>query len=1502
VVNERIKHSNSLVRKTTLSSYDLDQALEAAFESPPEPQSHKSSLRPLSQSVILPPSDYFKICANAQPAGFQAGNRAANHRTRSFGSEDNLMASKEEYSLFSRELAPREVQLSSPVETEVQLSHGKSLEINQLDLSVSKSGSRILKEDPIFTETRREESESALYPNFPPEMTSLPRENAYLEENLPLSEALSPVGRPETVSSVLSPHEVLMQLPFFRNKWMKAGILSDSKIAYSINENYLLNMESKLDVLQGKSQDPVGKAGPEDGFLYEEAKPEDGAVEDQPSPPCTDSLPKSFQLFLRLAARLTTKEAYLRINTLAAATIKQEMDSASLKSSWQGWEVKPNSKKVKTVGFAYRLWQSGLSGDYQRWVSPVKRLAESAGFNFAMTMCVVLNTLVLAIDHYGIESGLADGLDKCNLIFTCIFAGEMLIKMIGLGLIAYFRDKMNIFDCLIVTLSLVELAFLSSTTLSAFRSIRVFRAFRALRSARLFRSMRYMQTLIELIGKSLVNFTYMGLLLLLFIVVFSLLGMQLFGGQFDFADGKPRSNFDNFHFAFLSTFQILTMENWFNILYSAMRTSMGNASALYFIVWVFFGNYTLLNLFVAILLDSFSNASDDDDLNNSELTDLDKIGISRQNTGVKYSRKKQRKIDFIMKKIEEIKEESIESVSNSASVDTGNHSRTKKRQFVGNQCAKSYFLFRQSSKFRIFCFKVTTSSKFEWAIMGLIFASSLKLIWETYLFYEPVDSLKQQLSSYFDVVLTILFIFEFILKSISLGFAMDKGTYLRDAWNILDFVIILFSFVDLVTTGTSLSIIKVFRLLRALRPLRFISHNKSMRVIVNALMESFFALANVSIVILIVWLIFAILGVSLMKGKLYTCSNAQISTEVDCVRYGFNWRNSPHHYDNVVAAYVSLFILTSQENWPDQMYKGTDAYEEGKAMVQDYNPAMAYYFVAFMCVSNIFFLNLLLGVMFDKFEKAKKDNSSIAELLLQNEQLRWVEMMKFIIRTKRVTSPIPISTHMQTLALRLINNRYFNAFIVGCIIGNALAMAMAYAEASESYVAALERINQVFTGVFVLEACLKLYALSPSGYFADKWNCFDFFVVITSLLDLVLNLTLLQGGGNKMLTVAPQLARTLRILRVSRLFRLIKKLRMIDDLIGMMSLSIPAIANVSALLVLLFTIYGVLGAYLFHAISGKGLILDDFLNFADFGNAVLVLIRVSTGEDWNYIEYDAAQSTNFWIAVLFFQTFVSLTTFIMYNMFVMVMLQEYEAYHENPNNSFSQYKETLKKFNSAWNSAISTSNKSRMDAEMLIALALELNEGLKVDPSWSRFDIKKHLNHLGMVPDEQGFVYYHDVLFRYFRAIFKGEKVKSKIHRKLIEKEEVEYTRKIRKLVKMDKIRAMAHFMHGGEVTTGGEVPFFDLIFLKSVFRSWRNYSERHTGQLDISNTPAMSVVNPGANSPQDSILLPEEEGDEKQGKLRKMSQTLQRPEEPSSTTIKISRTSTNFSRPRNED
>lgn len=121
-------------------------------------------------------------------------------------------------------------------------------------------------------------------------------------------------------------------------------------------------------------------------------------------------------------------------------------------------------------------------------------------------------------------------LDSFNLSFTIIFTIDMGFKLIGYA-IDFFRDKMNIFDGMIVALSLIELAFLGgSSGLSAFRTVRIFRVFRVLRVTRLIRSLRYMALIIDVVGRALESFVYIFILLLLFIYIFTLMGMQIFGG------------------------------------------------------------------------------------------------------------------------------------------------------------------------------------------------------------------------------------------------------------------------------------------------------------------------------------------------------------------------------------------------------------------------------------------------------------------------------------------------------------------------------------------------------------------------------------------------------------------------------------------------------------------------------------------------------------------------------------------------------------------------------------------------------------------------------------------------------------------------------------------------------------------------------------------------------------------------------------------------------------
>jgi hypothetical protein len=217
-----------------------------------------------------------------------------------------------------------------------------------------------------------------------------------------------------------------------------------------------------------------------------------------------------------------------------------------------------------------RIWPKSIRGVWKKFHARLKGFVKGPFFDNFMTLAVFVNTICLALDRYGISDDESANLTTMNTVFTWIFICEMSLKIVGLTPIKYFKDKMNYLDCIVVLLSIVEMAFLtgSKTGLSAFRSVRIFRTFRVLRVARLLRSMQSMQTIIGVLIRSMDSFIYLLMLMMLFLFIYALLGMQLFGGNYNFSDnfmgpaGVPRTNFNNFNSAFLTTFQILTIESW----------------------------------------------------------------------------------------------------------------------------------------------------------------------------------------------------------------------------------------------------------------------------------------------------------------------------------------------------------------------------------------------------------------------------------------------------------------------------------------------------------------------------------------------------------------------------------------------------------------------------------------------------------------------------------------------------------------------------------------------------------------------------------------------------------------------------------------------------------------------------------------------------------------------------------------------------------------------------
>ncbi|XP_036376791.1 voltage-dependent T-type calcium channel subunit alpha-1I-like [Megalops cyprinoides] len=255
-------------------------------------------------------------------------------------------------------------------------------------------------------------------------------------------------------------------------------------------------------------------------------------------------------------------------------------------------------------------------------------IVESKYFNRGIMIAILINTISMGIEHHEQPEELTNVLEICNIVFTSMFALEMILKLTAFGFFCYLRNPYNIFDGIIVIISVCEIIGQSDGGLS------VLRTFRLLRVLKLVRFMPALRRQLVVLMKTMDNVATFCMLLMLFIFIFSILGMHIFGCKFSLkteaGDTVPdRKNFDSLLWAIVTVFQILTQEDWNVVLYNGMASTSPWA-ALYFVALMTFGNYVLFNLLVAILVEGFQAEGDanrsysDDDRSSSNFDESEK--------------------------------------------------------------------------------------------------------------------------------------------------------------------------------------------------------------------------------------------------------------------------------------------------------------------------------------------------------------------------------------------------------------------------------------------------------------------------------------------------------------------------------------------------------------------------------------------------------------------------------------------------------------------------------------------------------------------------------------------------------------------------------------------------------------------------------------------------------------------------------------------------------------
>ncbi|XP_076261438.1 ca[2+]-channel protein alpha[[1]] subunit D isoform X3 [Rhynchophorus ferrugineus] len=974
-------------------------------------------------------------------------------------------------------------------------------------------------------------------------------------------------------------------------------------------------------------------------------------------------------------------------------------------------------------------WFSKKKKDFDRVNRRMRRACRKAvksqTFYWLIIVLVFLNTGVLATEHYEQPPWLDDFQEYTNMFFIALFTLEMLLKMYSLGFQGYFVSLFNRFDCFVVIGSITEMV-LTHTNIMPPLGISVLRCVRLLRVFKVTKYWRSLSNLVASLLNSIQSIASLLLLLFLFIVIFALLGMQVFGGRFNRkTEEKPRYNFDSFWQSLLTVFQILTGEDWNTVMYDGIEAyggvkGFGALACIYYIILFICGNYILLNVFLAIAVDNLADAE--------SLTAIEKEEEEKEQEGKKSKsptpnpEEEEEEVDEEEHSLEEEmedgqysersghdEEEEAESHTKIAIEEGDDGDQNEEEEGVDDDIVvvpkesarprrlsevaivkkvrpipkgSAFFIFSYKNRFRVLCHWLCNHSYFSNIILVCILVSSALLALE-----DPIpdkDNKKAEILTIFDYIFTGIFSVELLLKTISYGCILHKGAFLRSAFNVLDLVVVCVSLVSIFNSQGAMSVVKILRVLRVLRPLRAINRAKGLKHVVQCVIVAVKTIGNIVLVTCLLQFMFAVIGVQLFKGKFSHCTDKSKLTAADCngtylvyvdgdinkpVMKDREWEPNRFHFDNVAKAMLTLFTVSTFEGWPGLLYVSIDSNEENKGPIHNYRPIVAAYYIIYIIIIAFFMVNIFVGFVIVTFQNEGEQEYKNCEL--DKNQRNCIE---FALKAKPVRRYIP-KHRIQYKVWWFVTSKPFEYAIFTLIIINTITLAMKFHGQPEEYGNVLDYLNMIFTAVFAMEFVFKLAAFRAKNYFGDAWNGFDFIIVLGSFIDIVYQDV--SPPGQKKIKFSGNF---FRLFRVMRLIKLLSRGEGIRTLLWTFFKSFQALPYVALLIVMLFFIYAVIGMQMFGKIESNDLESDSSIsrnnNFASFFQAVLVLFRSATGEAWQEIMMDCAdtkkakcdrrlnrtesQYCGSDTAYPYFISFYVLCSFLIINLFVAVIMDNFD--------------------------------------------------------------------------------------------------------------------------------------------------------------------------------------------------------------------------------------------------
>ncbi|KPI83192.1 putative calcium channel protein [Leptomonas seymouri] len=674
----------------------------------------------------------------------------------------------------------------------------------------------------------------------------------------------------------------------------------------------------------------------------------------------------------------------------------------------------------------------------------------------------------------------------------------------------------------------------------------------------------------------------------------------------------------------------------------------------------------------------------------------------------------------------------------------------------------TFFVLPPSNPLRRTITTMVNSIWFEVCSLIVIFAASICLAVYTPEagnrdFGDTFNSNKYKALHVLDNIFTVIFAIEMLLKWISMGVVLPvRRAYFWHLWNIFDCFIVIISLLSWGKSDVFLRYLKVMRCFRILGPLRYWRWgSSSMSLVARTLWDSVPTLASVCLLMLMNYVVWAILFVSMFMNKVNYCTNLSIVNRTQCLEENYQWKPIQRNFRNFYESLLTTVEVSTGAEWMDVIYSATDARSQVMPPVRNRYPYLGLVFVAYYYLSHFVLFTLFISALIYCYMLAKSATEDAAGTTIEHQV--WLRMQGMILRLKPKARLLPMNNQVSRFIHSAIANRWLEAFMGLILVCNMLTMALQWYRMSHTQQITLDVFQYVFIGFFTLEVILRLIAHGPR--FFTRWAyCWDLLICILSYIQIILNSTHTHQ--------VPFNVNVLRMLRVGRILHLLNlglpfstHFTLFHEVL---KAAVPGLVSVTFIYMIAVYVFAILGLhFLGYIVPYSGGYIDGtYNNFATFVNSLIMVFRLSTLQDWATMlrasmdrgDYCSRASkrcgpTN-WAPVYYIP--IVICFFLMLStMYMAVILDKYIA-AVRMHSSVTRL-EDLRRFCKLW-SKRDPNGTMWLASTALPELLEELRLPLGVSDRRNRVEVMQLLREYN-IPDHNGRVYYYEVLMPLARRV-----------------------------------------------------------------------------------------------------------------------------------------------------